>query len=119
MKLLGYVIGLLFTLAMPVVVRAFDIEHYEKYKLKNNFVICQDSRQKALEQRGEKVTLDKDDLIRHTVRAHGGDYVRNGESAAITLNGKTYQDFTVEVVEGEYLRIKTPDGTFILKVAEQ
>ncbi|MBL7179975.1 MAG: hypothetical protein ABIK98_11485 [Pseudomonadota bacterium] len=119
MKLLSNITGFLFILLMPVMVQALDIGHAEKHEFKNNFVICQTGRQKALEQRGIKVTGDKDDLIRLTVRAYGGDYVRSGEAAALTLNGKTYQDFTVEIVEEKYLRIKTPEGTFILEAVEQ
>jgi len=93
---------------------------YVQPGLKINFQICQSSGQiKALQERGETVTQVKDDLIRRTVRAYGGDYVRNDQITTIMLNGKTYKDFTVEVIEGKYLRIKTPGDTLYLDVVTE
>lgn len=108
-----------FLLVLPAAAQSFDMENYDSYELKNNFQICQATREKALKQRGVKVTRDKDDLVRRTVRVYGGDYVRNGVTAALTLNGKTYQDFTIEIVEGKYLRIKTSDDTLYLEVVDK
>ena len=117
MKPLGKII-VCFFLVLPTAAQSVDMENYDSHELKINFQICQATREKALKQRGVKVTRDKDDLVRRTVRAYGGDYVRNGETAAITLNGKTYQDFTIEIVEGKYLRIKTSDDTLYLEVVD-
>ncbi|NQT69574.1 MAG: hypothetical protein HQ552_08335 [Desulfobacteraceae bacterium] len=108
-----------FLLVLPVAAQALDFDYSNGYANNINFELCQATREKALKQRGVKVTRDKDDLVRRTVRAYGGDYVRKGETAAITLNGKTYQDFTIEIVEGKYLLIKTPDGTFYLGVVDK
>ncbi len=110
---------LCFLLVLPAAAQSLDIDHFNGPETNINFELCQTTRQKALKQRGVKVTRDKDDLVRRTVRAYGGDYVRNGETAAITLNGKTYQDFTIEIVEGKYLRIKTSDDTLYLEVVDK
>jgi len=117
MKALGKII-ICFLLVMPVAAQALENEPYKRLEFSTSFQICQTGQQRALEQRGVKVTRDKDDLVRRTIRAYGGDYVRKGETAAITLNGKTYQDFTIEIVEGKYLLIKTPDDTFYLGVVK-
>ena len=118
MKVLGKII-VCFLLVMPTAAQSFDFDHSNGSENITNFQICQTGPQRALEQRGIKVTRDKDDLVRRTVRAYGGDYVRKGETATFTLNGKTYQDFTIEIVEGKYLLIKTPDGTFYLGVVDK
>ena len=118
MKALGKII-VCFLLVLPTAAQSFDFDHSNKPENNIKFELCQNSRQRAMEQRGVKVTRDKDDLVRRTLRAYGGDYVREGETAAITLNGKTYQDFTIEIVEGKYLLIKTPDGTFYLGVVDK
>ena len=115
MKALGRII-VCFMLVMPAAAQALENEPYQRLEFSTSFQICQTGPQRALEQRGVKVTRDKDDLVRRTVRAYGGDYVRKGETATFTLNGKTYQDFTIEIVEGKYLLIKTHDGTFYLGV---
>ena len=118
MKALGKII-VCFLLVLPTAAQSLDFDHSDGSENNTSFQICQTGRQKALEQRGVKVTRDKDDLVRRTLRAYGGDYVRKGETAAITLNGKTYQDFTIEIVDGKYLLIKTPDGTFYLGVVDK
>ncbi len=118
MKALGKII-VCFLLVLTVAAQEFDMENYDSHEFNTSFQICQTGQQRALQQRGVKVTRDKDDLVRRTVRAYGGDYVRKGETAAVTLNGKTYQDFTIEIVEGKYLLIKTPDGTFYLGVVDK
>ncbi|MEE8430592.1 MAG: hypothetical protein V3S16_05030 [Candidatus Desulfatibia sp.] len=118
MKTLGKII-VCFLLVLPTAVQSFDFDHSNGSENNINFELSQTGQQRALEQRGVKVTRDKDDLVRRTVRAYGGDYVRNGETAAITLNGKTYQDFTIEIVEGKYLRIKTSDDTLYLEVVDK
>lgn len=118
MKALGRII-VCFLLVLPAAAQALENEPYQRLEFSTSFQICQTGPQRALEQRGVKVTRDKDDLVHRTLRAYGGDYVRKGETAAITLNGKTYQDFTIEIVEGKYLLIKTPDGTFYLGVVDK
>jgi len=104
---------------MPAAVQALESEPYKRLGFNTSFQICQAGQQRALEKRGVKVTRDKDDLVRRTLRDYGGDYVREGETAAVTLNGKTYQDFTIEIVDGRYLLIKTPDGTFYLGILDK
>ena len=118
MKALGKIIVCLL-LVLPAAAQSFDFDHSNGPENNITFELCQTTTQKALKQRGVKVTRDKDDLVRRTLRVYGGDYVRQGETAAITLNGKTYQDFTIEIVEGKYLLIKTPDGTFYLGVVDK
>ncbi len=118
MKALGKVI-VCFLLVLPAAAQSLDFDHSNGLENNTNFQICQAGQQRALQQRGVKVTRDKDDLVRHTVQAYGGDYERKGENAAITLNGKTYQDFTIEIVDGKYLLIKTPDGTFYLGILDK
>ncbi len=118
MKPLGRII-VCFLLVLPIAAQSFDFDYSNGSENNTSFQICQTGQQRALEQRGVKVTRDKDDLVHRTLRAYGGDYVRKGETAAITLNGKTYQDFTIEIVDGKYLLIKTPDGTFYLGVVDK
>jgi hypothetical protein len=118
MKALGKII-VCFLLVMPAAAQSFDFDNSKGSENNTNFQICQAGQQRALQQRGVKVTRDKDDLVRHTVQAYGGDYMREGETAAVTLNGKTYQDFTIEIVDGKYLLIKTPDGTFYLGIVDK
>jgi hypothetical protein len=118
MKALGKII-VCFLFVLPTAVQALESEPYKRLGFNTSFQICQIGQQRALQQRGVKVTRDKDDLVRHTVQAYGGDYERKGENAAITLNGKTYQDFTIEIVDGKYLLIKTPDGTFYLGIVDK
>jgi hypothetical protein len=84
------------------------------------FQICQTTGQaEALKERGKKITHIKDDLIRRTVQAYGGDYIRSDTMTAFTLNGKTYKDFTVEVVDDKYLLIQTPDDTFYMELGHE
>ncbi len=118
MKPLGKII-VCFLLVLPAAAQSFDMENYDSHELNTSFQICQTGQQRAMEQRGVKVTRGKDDLVRRTLRAYGGDYVRKGETAAITLNGKTYHNFTIEIVEGKYLRIKTSDDTLYLEVVDK
>ena len=118
MKALGKII-VCFLLVMPAAAQSFDFDNSKGSENNTNFQICQAGQQRALQQRGVKVTRDKDDLVRRTLRTYGGDYVREGETAAITLSGKTYQNFTIEIVEGRYLLIKTPDGTFYLGIVDK
>lgn len=118
MKPLGKII-VCFLLVLPAAAQSFDFDHSNRSENNIKFELSQTGQQRALKQRGVKVTRDKDDLVSRTVRAYGGDYVRSGETAAITLNGKTYQDFTIEIVEGKYLRIKTSDDTLYLEVVDK
>ena len=113
------ILVLLIILLLPGLVLAFNIKYHDTPAGQKSFEICQMGRQEALKQRGIKVTRDKDDLVRRTVRAHGGDYVRNGDVVVLTLNGKTYRDFSVEIVEGKYLIIITPGDSFTLEVVDQ
>ena len=119
MKLCSSMPVIFLVVMLPVMVPASDFEYFKAPDGETTFAICQTTRQKALKQRGVKVTRDKDDLIRRTVRAHGGDYVRNGDLAVLTLNGKTYSDFSLEIVDGKYLIIITPGDSFTLKLIEK
>ena len=110
---------ILIILLLPAIAPAIEVEYYDTFDHKNTFEICQTTRQKALKQRGVKVTRDKDDLVRRTVRAHGGDYVRNGDVVTLMLNGMTFKDFSMEVVDGKYLIIITPGDSFTLEVVDK
>lgn len=116
---LSNILVLLLILLLPGLVQAFNIKYHDTPAGQKSFEICETGRQKALKQRGIKVTRDKDDLVRRTVRAHGGDYVRNGDMVFLTLNGKTYSDFSLEIVEGKYLIIITPGDSFTLEVVDK
>jgi len=118
MKLFFGILVNLLILLLPGLVQALDIIHDTPAR-KNSFEICQTTRQKALKQRGIKVTRDKDDLIRRTVRAHGGNYVRNGDMIFLMLHGKTYSDFSMEIVEEKYLIIITPGDSFTLELVDK
>jgi len=119
MKRLSKILTYLLILLLPATAQAIDIEYYDTSDHKKTFEICQTTRQKALKQRGIKVTRDKDDLVRRTVQAHGGDYVRNGDMVTLTLNGMTFRNFTMEVVDGKYLIIITPGDSFTLEVVDK
>lgn len=119
MKLSSKILTALLILLLPAVVAALDIEYYDTPNGNKTFEICQTGRQKAMQQRGIKVTRDKDDLIRRTVRAHGGDYVRSGNLVVLTLYNKTYRDFSMEIVEGKYLIIITPGDSFTLELEDK
>ena len=119
MKLFSNLLVAILILLLPDFVQAFNIKYHGTPAGQKSFEICQTGRQRALKQRGIKVTRDKDDLVRRTVRAHGGDYVRNGDMAVLTLYGKTYSDFSMEVVEGKYLIIITPGDSFTLELVDK
>jgi len=119
MKLSSKILVAFVILLLPGLVQAFNIKYHDIFAGKKSFEICQTGRQKALKQRGIKVTRDKDDLVRRTVRAHGGNYVRNGDMVTLTLNGMTFRDFSMEVVDGKYLIIITPGDSFTLEVVDK
>jgi len=119
MKLSSKILVAFVILLLPGLVQAIDVEYYDTSDHKNTFEICQTGRQKALKQRGIKVTRDKDDLVRRTIRAHGGNYVRNGDMVTLMLNGKIYSDFSMQIVEGKYLIIITPGDSFTLEVVDK
>ena len=94
-------------------VSAEPIEH-------RNFQFArQIAQQEALEQRGEKVIHANDALIQRTVRAYGGNYDRKGESKVLIINEKVYKDFSIQVVNSQYIIIKTDDGTFTMDVVNE
>ncbi len=82
-------------------------------------MLCQSGRDRALQERAEKVIQDKDELVRRTLRAYGGDYFRVGQMTSVTLNGRTYKDCDIKIVRGEYLIIKTVDDVFFLEVVNR
>ena len=77
------------------------------------------AQQEALEQRGEKVINANDALIQRTVRAYGGNYARKGESKVLIINEKVYKDFSIQVVNSQYIIIRTDDGTFTMDVVNE
>jgi hypothetical protein len=77
------------------------------------------AQQEALEKRGEKVITANDVLIQRTVRAYGGNYTRKGESKILIFNEKVYKDFSIQVVNSQYLIIRTDDGTFTMDVVNE
>lgn len=108
-----------FLILMPIIAQAGNIDIYARSGPKTSLTICQSGRDRALQERAEKVTQDKDELVRRTLRAYGGDYFRVGQMTSITLNGKTYKDCDIKIVRGEYLIIKTFDDIFFLEVADR
>ena len=119
MKLSWNITVFLLIIVLPINGHSLETKPYGGSGLKTKLMISQTGREKALEKRGVKVTRAKDDLIRKTVRAYGGDYTRNEDTAILTLQGKTYKNFTAQVVEGKYLLIKTPDDTFYLDLVDK
>ena len=83
-----------------------------------SFHLCQSGADRALKQRGEKIVKEKDALIRRTLQAYGGDYRRDGTAMSITINGRTYKDFELQIVQGEYLFIRVPDGILQLEIVQ-
>jgi len=83
-----------------------------------SFLLCQTGVDRALKQRGEKIVKEKDDLIRRTLQAYGGDYHRDGTTMSITINGRTYKDFELQIVRGEFLFIRVPDGVLQLEIVQ-
>ena len=77
------------------------------------------AQQEALEKRGEKVINANDALIQRTVRAYGGKYTRKGESKVLIINEKVYKDFSIQVVNSQYIIIRTDDGTFTMDVVNE
>ncbi len=73
------------------------------------------SRQQEMEKRGETVLNANDELIQRTLQANGGNYFRQGSSKMLIFREKVYDDFSIDVLNGEYIIIKTIDGTFRLK----
>lgn len=74
------------------------------------------ARQRALDQRG-KVVLDANDaLIRKTVEAYGGNYIRRNNMKRLILNGKVYKTVTIRVVDSRQVIIETEDGVYALDV---
>ena len=113
------VIVCLLILVLPAITQAFDTERFDVAEIKTELMISQTGREKALKERGITVTGVKDDLIRRTVRAYGGDYTRNEDTATLTLQGKTYKSFTAQIVDGKYLLIKTLDNTIYLELVDE
>lgn len=108
-----------FLILMPIIAQADNIDIYARPGSKTPLTICQSGRDRALQERAEKVTEVKDDLVRRTLRAYGGDYFRVGQMTNVTMNGKTYKDCDIQIVRGEYLIIKTFDDIFFLEVVDQ
>jgi len=119
MKLSGRIIICLIFLMLPVNGHSLETKPYGGSALKTKLMISQTGQEKALKERGITVTGVKDDLIRRTVRAYGGDYTRNEDTATLTLQGKTYKNFTAQIVDGKYLLIKTLDNTIYLELVDE
>ena len=77
------------------------------------------AQEEALNQRKKFVMDANDELIQKTLKAHGGNYFRQGRSKVIIFKEKVYKDFSVRVVNGEYIIIETKDGTFKLEVPRE
>ena len=73
------------------------------------------AQERAMKVRAETVMNQNDSLIQKTIRAYGGDYSRKDQTKSLTLNGKVYSDFEVEVIESQYIIIKTEDGVLYLE----
>lgn len=107
-----------FIIITPTVAQDFTADRYAPSGSKAALIICQSGRDRALQERAEKVTHVKDELIRRTLRAYGGDYFRVGQMTSVMLNGRTYKDCDIKIVRGEYLIIKTFDDIFLLEIVE-
>ena len=108
-----------FLLLMPIITQAGNMDVYARSEPKTSLTICQSGRDRALKERAEKVTKDKDELVLRTLKAYGGDYFRVGQMTSVSLNGKTYKDCDIKIVRGEYLIIKTADDIFFLEVVDR
>jgi len=74
------------------------------------------ARQRALDQRGGVVIDANDALVRKTVQAYGGNYIRQGDATLLILNGKVYKTLVIRVVDSRQVIIETEDGVFTLDV---
>ncbi len=79
-------------------------------------VFLADGTKRALEKRADQVVEMNDALIQKTIQAYGGNYIHQGGSKSLTLNDKTYKDFTIRVINNSQLLIETEDGVFQMDV---
>ncbi len=119
MKRTAIVVFCSFLFFSPTIAQGFTLDRYPPSESKTSLLICQSGRDRALQERAEQVTHVKDELIRRTLRAYGGDYFRVGQMTSVTLNGRTYKDCDIKIVRGEYLIIKTFDDIFLLEIVEK
>lgn len=77
------------------------------------------AQQEALERRGQKILDANDALIQRTVRAYGGNYFHQDKSKVLIFREKVYKDFSIRVVNGEYVILETRDGTYRLKAINE
>lgn len=77
------------------------------------------AQQEALEQRGQKILDANDLLIQRTVQAYGGNYFHKDKAKILIFREKVYKDFSIRVVNGEYVILETRDGTYRLKVVSE
>lgn len=98
---------------LPCVSALFpDLDDPASVQAGDPLLICQNARQRALQQRGERIMAIRESIVKNTLRSYGGDYFKDGQNVAIMMNGKIYRDFTMEIIRGQYLLIRTPDGVF-------
>lgn len=69
-----------------------------------------------MHRRSQEVISINDDLIRMTLRAYGGDYVREGLQKYIVFNGTIYKDFELSIQEGKMLVLRVPHKTIRLEI---
>ena len=74
--------------------------------------------EEAMEQRGQKIVAQKEALIQSTLAAYGGEYRRDGDRARVTICGKTYDDFEVQIVRSKYLLLRVPDGILQFEIVK-
>lgn len=79
-------------------------------------VFLADGPKRALEKRADQVVEMNDALVQRTIQAYGGNYIHEGGSKSLTLNDKTYKDFTIRVINNSQLLIETEDGVFQMDV---
>jgi hypothetical protein len=108
-----------FAVFFPVSAVAHDDTEIYRIYAAGNPLVFSSPQDRAKKERGKKVTEVKEELVRRTVEAHGGSYRRVGQDVFLELTGKIYTDFTLHVVDGEYLVIESTEKTFKLKIVPE
>lgn len=80
---------------------------------------CMASGNRAMKQRGQALIKLNDDIIRRTLRAYGGDYIVQGKNRRLIIQGKTYRDFEISIVDSRYLVVKTVDAFYHMEIVKE
>jgi len=108
-----------FLLCLPATTLA-GVAGFLKASTKDNFSKpYRVAQKKALEKRAEQVLDANDVLIQRTIQAYGGNYFRQEKNKVLIFNQKIYKDFSIRVINGQRLIVKTADGTFVMNVVQE